>query len=92
MPSSPDELAPQHFTPPLCSAHAQSEPTPTAVTPLVSPTTSTGAELVLVLPLPNVLLIPQHESAPPVRMAQLRLRAEAILVTSVVRPTTWAAV
>ena len=91
IPSWPDELSPQHQTAPVAvSAQLWSKCEAMALTPLVSPGTSTGVKLSVVELLPSwpYSLLPQHFTPPVVVSAQLPLVPDAMAVTPLLRPAT----
>jgi len=58
LPSSPEKLSPQHLTAPaLVSAHVWKPPALIALTPPVRPLTSTGVELLVVVPSRHVVAL-----------------------------------
>ena len=90
-PDCPEELFPQHFTPPtVVRAQLWFPPAVIALTPLVKPVTSTGVELFKNVPFPNCpeVLYPQHWTPPAVVRAQVWDPPALIAVTPLVKPLT----
>jgi hypothetical protein len=74
LPSSPSKFEPQHFVAPvLRRAQVCSSPALSSATPLCSPLTLTGIELLVVVPLPSSpsKFEPQHFAAPALVTAQV---------------------
>src|SRR5580700_6343255 len=88
-------LEPQHSTPPVPSTAQLNEPSapgvvaPAADTTLVSPTTGTGVDRLVVVPSPSwpSALSPQHWTVPSVSSAQA-LKAAAKTADALVIPLT----
>ncbi len=79
-------LLPQHLTPPtLVSAQVWFVPAAIAITPLVSPMTSVGTDLSVVVPSPSMppLLSPQHLTPPPLVSAHVWAVPDVIETMSV---------
>src|SRR5258706_428120 len=99
-PSWPLPLLPQHFASPpedsaqLTATLAWTVPVETIATPLDKPDTSTGVELVVVVPSPSwpTLFLPQHFTPPDLVSAQLCSSPTEIAAMPDESPTTSAGV
>src|SRR3972149_744339 len=91
LPSRPEPLWPQHFTPPPpVSAQVWKLPAAIALIPLARPETSTGTPVLVVVPFPSSPseFQPQHLTPPPIVSAHVCQLPAVIALTPLARPET----